>query len=62
MTCTLYGLSHAALVFEGSSRDAARQDLALLVEEFLEELGVLVIDVFDSALLKAAVFLLLKLY
>jgi hypothetical protein len=59
---TLDGLRDLALEFEGSTRDAAGKDLALLVEELLEELRVLVIDILDTGLLEAAVFLLANLY
>jgi hypothetical protein len=59
---TLHGLGHLALELEGSARDAAGKDLALLVEELLEELRVLVIDILDAGLLEAAVFLLANLY
>ena len=37
MTGALNGLSHAALELERSAGDAARQDLALLVEELLQD-------------------------
>jgi hypothetical protein len=58
----LDGLRYLALELEGSARDAAGKDLALLVEELLEELRVLVIDILDARLLEAAVFLLANLY
>ena len=38
MTCTLYGLCHAALELQRSAGNATRQDLSLFVEELLEEL------------------------
>ncbi len=62
MTGALNGLSDAALELERSAGDAARQDLALLIEELLQELGVLVVDVLDTALLETAVFLALLIY
>jgi hypothetical protein len=59
---TLDGLRHFALELQGSAGDTAGKDLALLVEELLEELRVLVIDILDAGLLEAAVFLLANLY
>jgi hypothetical protein len=60
--CTLHGLCHLALELQGSTGDAARQDLTLLVEELLEELRVLVVNILDAGFLEAAVFLLANLY
>ena len=59
MACFLNSLSNFALELEGSTGDTARQDLALLVEELLEELRIFVIDVLDTALLETAVLFLL---
>ena len=59
MAGTLYGLSHATLEFQRGAGDAAGENLALLVEELLEEFRILVVDVFDSAAFEAAVFFLL---
>jgi small subunit ribosomal protein S18 len=56
---TLHGLGHLLLELLRSTRQAAGKDLTLLVEEFLEELPVLVIHVFDAELLETAVFLFL---
>ena len=58
MTGTLHSLSHAALELQRGTGDAAGQDLALLVEELLQEFGILVVDVLDTAAFEAAVFLL----
>ena len=58
MTGTLHGLSHAALELQRSAGDAAGQNLTLLVEELLQELGVLVVDVLDATAFETAVFLL----
>ena len=58
LACALDGLCHAALVFERSACDATGQNLTLLVKELLEELGILIVDVFDTALLETAIFLL----
>jgi hypothetical protein len=59
VTCTLHCLSHAALILQRSACDAARENLTLLVEELLEEFRILVVDVFDTALLETALLLLL---
>ena len=62
MTSTLDGSSHLLLVLLRGTGQAAGQQFALLVEEFLEKLRVLVVDVFDAGFLEAAVFFLLDLY
>ena len=62
MTSTLHSLSHAALELQGSTGDAAGQDFSLFVEELLEEFGIFVVDILDTALLEAAVLLLLAIY
>ena len=59
MTGTLDGLSHATLVLEGSACDAAGQNLTLLVEELLQEFGIFVVNVLDTALLETALLFLL---
>ena len=59
MTSTLHSLSHAALELQGSTGDAAGQNLSLFVEELLEEFGIFVVDILDTALLETAVLLLL---
>ena len=51
MTGTLNSLSDTTLELQRSTGDAAGKDFALLVEELLEELGVLVIDVLDMTLI-----------
>ena len=56
MAGTFNGLSHTALEFERSAGDAAGKDFALLVEELLEEFGVLVVDILDAATFETAVF------
>ncbi len=62
MTCTLHSLGYATLELEGSTGDTAGKDLTLLVEELLEEFGVFVIDVFDTAAFETAVFFLLDIH
>lgn len=62
VTSTLDGLSYAALELEAGAGDTAREDLTLLVEETLEEVRILVVDILDTALLEAAVLLLLAIY
>jgi hypothetical protein len=62
VTSTLDGLSYTALELEAGAGDATWEDLALLVKETLEELGILVVDILDTALLEAAVLLLLAIY
>jgi hypothetical protein len=62
VTSTLDGLSYTALELEAGTGDTAWEDLALLVKETLEELRILVVDILDTALLEAAVLLLLAIY
>ena len=62
MTGTLHCLSYTTLELQRSARDAAGKDLTLLVEERLEELRILVVDVFDAATLETAVLFLLDVY
>ena len=56
MAGTLNSLSHTALELERSTGDATGEDFALLVEEFLEEFGVLVVNEVDAETLETAVF------
>jgi len=62
MARTLDGLGDLALIFHRGACDAARQDLALLVDELQQEVSVLVVDVFDAVLLETAVFLSFGIY
>ena len=62
MACPLDCLSDFPLEFEGSSGDAARENLALLVEELLEEFSILVVYILDTGLFETAVFFLSHLY
>ena len=62
MACAFYGLSHAALELERSSGDAAGQKLALLVEKLLEEFGILVVNILDTASFETAIFLFLNVH
>jgi hypothetical protein len=62
VTGTLNGLSHTTLELERSSGDTTGKELALLVEELLEEFGILVVDILDTASLETAIFLLLNVY
>ena len=62
VTGTLNGLSHATLEFQRSSGDAAGKNFALLVEEFLEEFRIFIINVFDSAAFETAVFFLFDIH
>jgi hypothetical protein len=57
VTCTLDGHSEAALILQACACDATWQDLALVVEEFPQEIGVFVVDVLDPVALEAAIFL-----
>lgn len=58
MTCTLDSDRQPALKFQASASDATREDLALLVDKLEQEVRVLVVDIFDTSALEAAVFLL----
>ena len=56
MACTFYRLSYFPLEFEGSTGKTAWQHFALVIDELQQEVGVLVIDVFNAVFLEAAVF------
>lgn len=56
MPCTFNCLGHFALELQGSTGETAGKNLALLVEESLEELSVLVVHVFDVRFLKRQYF------
>lgn len=62
MTGALDGLGHLLLELLRSTRKTTGQNLALLVEELLQELAVLVVHVLDAELLETAVLLLLDVY
>ena len=62
MAGTLYGLGYTTLEFQRSTGDTARQDLALFVEELLEEFGILIVNIFDTTAFETAVFFLLYVY
>jgi hypothetical protein len=57
VTTTLDSHGEAALVLEARACDATWQDLALVVQELAEEIGVFVIDILDPIALEAAIFL-----
>jgi len=57
VTCTLDGHCEAALILEACACDATWQNLALVVQEFPQEIGVFVVNVLDPVALEAAVFL-----
>lgn len=48
----------AALKFKAGARDATGQDLSLFVDKLQQEIGVLVVDVFDACFFEAAVLFL----
>jgi len=48
LASTLDGLRNLALIFQRVTGNAARQHLALLIEELLQEFCVFVIDVADA--------------
>jgi hypothetical protein len=53
---TLDGGCDAALVFEAVAGDTARQQFTLFVDELKQEVGILVINVFDAEFAETAVF------
>jgi hypothetical protein len=57
VACPLDGGGYAALVLQRIAGDAAGQNLALLVDELQQKIGVFVINVFDSEFAKTAIFL-----
>jgi hypothetical protein len=55
MACAFDGSSDFALVFEGVTRDATREQFALFVDELEQKLGVFVVNMFDAELFEAAI-------
>lgn len=62
MTGALNSLSYLFLILGGCSGDTAGQQLALLVHEFEQKIGIFIIDILDAVFLEAAVFLFLGVY
>jgi len=56
VTCTFNCLGNLALEFQRSAGKAAWEQFPLFVHELQEEIRILVIDVFNTALFEAAVF------
>lgn len=56
MARPLDGSGKAALIFQAGACKAAREDLALLIDELQEEVCVFVINVLDACLFETAVF------
>ena len=61
MTCTLNSLRNATLEFQRSTCDATGKQFTLLVQEFLEEFRILIVDILDTVLFEAAIFLFLDI-
>ncbi len=59
---TLHGSGHTTLELQRSACDAAGENLALLIEELLKELRILIVDILDAAAFETAIFLLLRVY
>lgn len=59
MTGTLNGGSHPALVLQRIAGDAAWKHFALFVDELQQKVTVFVVNIFDTELAEAAVFLAL---
>ena len=57
MTGAFDSLGYFTLKFQAGSGDPAGQNLALFVEQFHQKVRVFVINVLDTRLLEAAVFL-----
>jgi len=55
VTGFIHGLSHFALEFQASARDAAGQQAALLVHEFQQKVRVFIVHVLNAIFLEAAV-------
>ena len=62
MAGTLYSTSYTALEFERSPCDATWQNASLLIEKFLKEFGVFIVDVLDATFLKTAILLLVRIH
>ena len=57
MAGALDSFGHFLLVLVGGTGDTAGQNLALLIDELQQEVGVFIIDVLDAEFLETAVFL-----
>jgi hypothetical protein len=57
MTGTLHCGSHLALVFEGVTRNPARQQFALLIYKLQKKIRILVINILDAELAETTVLL-----
>ena len=60
MTSSFNSLSDTTLEFQRSTSDTTRKDLTLLVQEFLQEFRILIIDILDTVLFETAIFFLLN--
>ena len=56
MARTLDGLTYLTLVFQGSAGEATGKKFSLFVHELHQEIGVLVVNVFDAVLFEPALF------
>ena len=57
MACALDSFGHFFLILVGSTGDAARQNLALLVDELQQEVSIFIVNVLDAEFLKRQYFL-----
>ena len=62
VTCSLHSLSYTTLELQRSTGNTTRKDFTLLIQEFLQEFRVFVVDVLNTALFETAVFFLLNVY
>jgi len=55
VTSTLYSLSYTTLELQGSTSDTTRKDRTMLVQEFLQEFRIRIIDILDAVLCETAI-------
>ena len=57
MTGSFHSLRNTTLELQRSTGNTARKDFSLLIQEFLQEFRILIVDILDTALLETAVLL-----
>ena len=55
MTGSLDSLCYTTLILQGSTCNATGQNLTLLIQEFLQEFGILIVNVLNTAFLETTV-------
>ena len=62
MTGSLDSLCYTTLILQRSTCNATGQNLTLLIQEFLQEFGILIVNVLNTAFFETTVLFLLHVY